>query len=137
MIEAISAVAIDVTDGVSGAAPALSSGRGQAQLFDVTQFEAALQNSEAAGAPQLAAPVDGSDANGFRAVLENLDSLNGRVDLLSDSALDYASGAREFTPGDMLEMTVRCHQFLFQCELTTNVANRSSDGIQQLFRQQS
>ena len=43
----------------------------------------------------------------------------------------------ELTPGQMMEMTMKCHQFLFQAELTSNVANRTSDGIQQLFRQQS
>jgi len=34
-------------------------------------------------------------------------------------------------------MTMQCHQFLFQSQLTSNVANRTSDGVQQLFRQQS
>ena len=34
-------------------------------------------------------------------------------------------------------MTMKSHHFLFQCEMTSNVANRTSDGIQQLFRQQS
>jgi hypothetical protein len=32
---------------------------------------------------------------------------------------------------------MRSHEFLFHCELVANVANRSSDGMQQLFRQQS
>ena len=44
---------------------------------------------------------------------------------------------REVTPGQVIEMTMKSHHFLFQCEMTSNVANRTSDGIQQLFRQQS
>jgi hypothetical protein len=40
-------------------------------------------------------------------------------------------------PGDMLMMTMRAHEFLFHCELTSNVANRSSEGVQQLFREQT
>lgn len=108
-------------------------------VIDVANFQSVLARTgiPEADAAQGAQAPGPAEPGSFRNVLESLDSLNGRVDLLSDSALEYASGAREFTPGDMLEMTVRCHQFLFQCELTTNVANRSSDGIQQLFRQQS
>ncbi len=37
----------------------------------------------------------------------------------------------------MLNLTVKCHEFMFHAELTSNVANRTSDGVQQLFRQQS
>ena len=34
-------------------------------------------------------------------------------------------------------MTVKAHEFMFHCQLTANVANRTSDGLQQLFRQQA
>ncbi len=40
-------------------------------------------------------------------------------------------------PSAMLEVTMACQQFMFKAQLTSNVANRTSDGIQQLFRQQS
>lgn len=40
-------------------------------------------------------------------------------------------------PSEMMQLTIRSQQFLFHCELTSNVANRTSDGVQQLFRQQS
>jgi hypothetical protein len=40
-------------------------------------------------------------------------------------------------PSELMMLTMRSHEFLFHCELTANVANRSSDGMQQLFRQQS
>jgi hypothetical protein len=41
------------------------------------------------------------------------------------------------TPGDMMMLTVRCQEFMFHCQLTSNIANRTSDGLQQLFRQQA
>jgi hypothetical protein len=41
------------------------------------------------------------------------------------------------TPADMLAMTTQAYEFLFHCELTSNVANRTSEGVQQLFQQQS
>ena len=52
-------------------------------------------------------------------------------------SIGFLGNVAELTPGQMMEMTMKCHQFLFQAELTSNVANRTSDGIQQLFRQQS
>jgi hypothetical protein len=36
----------------------------------------------------------------------------------------------------MIMLSVRCQEFMFHCQLTSNVANRTSDGLQQLFRQQ-
>jgi hypothetical protein len=37
----------------------------------------------------------------------------------------------------MVMLTVKSHEFLFHSQLTANVANRTSDGLQQLFRQQA
>jgi hypothetical protein len=44
---------------------------------------------------------------------------------------------QDATPADIVHLTMRCHEYLFRCELTSNVANRCSDDISQLFRQQS
>lgn len=44
---------------------------------------------------------------------------------------------RDMKPSELMMLTMRSHEFLFHCELVSNVANRSSDGVQQLFRQQS
>ena len=41
------------------------------------------------------------------------------------------------TPGEVVMLTVRCQEFMFHCQLTSNIANRTSDGLQQLFRQQA
>ena len=40
-------------------------------------------------------------------------------------------------PGEIMKLTVRCQEFMFHCQLTSNIANRTSDGLQQLFRQQA
>lgn len=134
MTDAISALTFDLVTPFSAVVPASAQ---PPSVFDVSRFENALRSSEPTAAEAEPATAAKSEGTSFRSVVESLQSLNGRVDLLSDSSVDYASGQKEFSPGDMLEMTVRCHQFLFQCELTANVANRTSDGIQQLFRQQS
>jgi hypothetical protein len=36
----------------------------------------------------------------------------------------------------MVMLSMRCQEFMFHCQLTSNIANRTSDGLQQLFRQQ-
>ena len=107
-------------------------------MVDVAQFQqsyAEAQRVQQASADQVDA-VAGSESEGFRALLGTLDSLNGRVDQLGDLS-KVATSKADLTPGDMLMLSVRCHEFLFHCELTSNVANRTSDGVQQLFRQQS
>jgi hypothetical protein len=71
----------------------------------------------------------------LRSVMKPLDQLDDRAASIASKATQFVSGA-EMTPGDMIMMTVRCQEFMFQCQLTSNVANRTSDGLQQLFRQQ-
>lgn len=67
--------------------------------------------------------------------------LNPLLNLNVDSArLATSAGAAEqaeLKPSELMMLTMRSHEFLFNCELVANVANRSSDGLQQLFRQQS
>ena len=54
----------------------------------------------------------------------------------SSQQADHATQT-EMKPSELMQFTMRSHEFLFHCELVANVANRSSDGMQQLFRQQS
>ena len=67
--------------------------------------------------------------------------LNPLLGLNSDSAGLAQTADRaaqiEMKPSELMQFTMRSHEFLFHCELVANVANRSSDGMQQLFRQQS
>lgn len=122
-------------------APALAQpvAKQPASLIDVAQFQqsyAQAQEAQQAAAPGQVGAAAGPESEGFRALLGTLDSLNGRVDQLGDLS-KVATSKADLTPGDMLMLSVRCHEFLFHCELTSNVANRTSDGVQQLFRQQS
>jgi hypothetical protein len=43
----------------------------------------------------------------------------------------------DLMPSDIAMLTFMTHDFGLRTELTSNIANKSSDGIQQLFRQQS
>lgn len=105
------------------------------QVYDVARFQQAYANAapvQQAPAPTAIEPL----SPGFKAVLQNFESLNGHAGNLGELATHLEAGA-EPTPGEMMQLTVKCHEFLFHAELTSNVANRTSDGIQQLFRQQS
>lgn len=41
------------------------------------------------------------------------------------------------SPGEMVSLTAKCQEFMFHCQLMSTVANKTSDGLSQLFRQQS
>lgn len=124
---------------INAAASMQPAGQSPASVIDVAQFQqsyAEAQRAQEAAAPNPATVSSASETEGVRSLLGALDSLNGRVDQLGDIS-KMATSSGDLTPGDMLMLSVRCHEFLFQCELTSNVANRTSDGVQQLFRQQS
>lgn len=72
---------------------------------------------------------------GLNALTNPLASLNRHSESLATQAAGLE--ARDMKPSELLLLTMRSHEFLFHCELVSNVANRSSDGVQQLFRQQS
>lgn len=96
---------------------------------DVTQsFNIAF---EQARARQAETP----DAGGLTAALSPLLSLGEKSSALVADADPVLSS--ELRPSELLQITMQSHQFLFHCELVANVANRASDGVQQLFRQQS
>lgn len=86
---------------------------------------------EKAQARQVAEP----DTGGLESVLSPLLSLGEKSSALVANADPVLTS--ELRPSELLQITMQSHQFLFHCELVANVANRASDGVQQLFRQQS
>jgi hypothetical protein len=99
-------------------------------LIDLpAQWQSAYQNSAAVkGAP--------TDNKLIASIVEPLNNLNETASTLraDATALNLKGNA---TPGEIVHLTMRCHEYLFRCEMTSNVANRASDDISQLFRQQS
>ena len=136
-MEPISAITFDLN--TSEAVPTTpATAGGQVSVFDIAQFE----ELHGAGVSPTIQPTSqaanaSSESSGFQAALNVLKTLNGRVDVLGTEALRFSSERKELSPSEMLTMTMHAHQFLFQSELTANVANRTSEGVQQLFRQQS
>ncbi len=133
---------VAVSAATASAGPSSAAGSAQPEVYDVASFRAAWDRAggppEASGKSAEVSATQPVESEGMRAVFEALESLNGRADELSERAeLFRSGGAHNLTPGDMLMITMHAHEFLFHSQMTANVANRTSDGVQQLFRQQS
>jgi len=103
----------------------------QAGTADIARFEAALMRAEGVrSAPAAASPQ-------VQALMRPFGHIDAQASSLSAKAAEFVASGKEMTPGDMIMMTVRSHEFMFHCQLTSNAANRTSEGLQQLFRQQS
>jgi hypothetical protein len=138
-MDAIATLAFELQPADAGLAATSAGGTAGAaahpSVFEVSHFNAAMA---AAANPAPAAhvmQVSASESQGFRTVMDTLNSLNGSAQSLGSQALQLQHG--QFRPSDMLMMTLKAQEFLFHCELTSNVANRTSDGVQQLFREQT
>jgi hypothetical protein len=112
-----------------------------AALADAGQFNQALGAASAVGQPAEAAsapPTEGLDAirPAMKGVMEALESVNGEASDLGKAADAAQARGTSMSPGEMVMLSMRCQEFMFHCQLTSNIANRTSDGLQQLFRQQ-
>jgi hypothetical protein len=139
-MDAISSVAFDISAAAAQpASVAAMPGASAATVFDVAHFDAAyatVAHTPAQSAAQVP-KVSASETDGFRSVMVMLQGLNGRAESIGAAASQSRTSQSRMTPADMLAMTTRAYEFLFHCELTSNVANRTSEGVQQLFQQQS
>jgi hypothetical protein len=135
MIEAIQVAGMDPAQAAMPGNAMNGGAQAHATPIDVRDFGVAMERT--ASAPPAAPPVQAAPSEGTRAVIAALNNLNSGAENINALSQSMSGNIAELTPGQMMEMTMKCHQFLFQTELTSNVANRTSDGIQQLFRQQS
>lgn len=96
-------------------------------------FADSLSRAEAANA---VGAVEGDNAV-IRAVIEPLDYINKEATALIEYAESAVSSGDELSPSEIVMLTAKSQEFMFHSQLTSNVANRTADGLQQLFRQQS
>lgn len=71
------------------------------------------------------------------ALFAPLDFINNEAKELAAYAQSAIESGNELTPSEIVTLTTRSQEFMFYSQLTSNVANRTADGLQQLFRQQS
>lgn len=104
---------------------------GGASAAEAGKFAASLER--AGGAPSAArAEMPGPFGNMLRA----LDGIDMQARSLTDYAQSSLASGGQMTPGEIVQLTMKAQEFMFQAQLTSNIANRSADGVQQLFRQQ-
>ena len=103
----------------------------QPGIAQATRFEQIF--AKATGDQQKSTAIDGGAV--LTNMLNPLIELNNKSEQLGVEAL--AATNNDVKPSELLMLTMQTHEFMFECQLTSNVANRSSDGVQQLFKQQS
>lgn len=131
-IEAIAAAAAGAGTAAMPPPDTIQAGPG-VSIADVTSFQSSL--TAAAGASGVGGPDALSPA--IKAMFTQLERVNGEAKAVSEYAATASASGMDMTPGEVVNLTMKCHEFMFHCQLTSNIANRTSDGIQQLFRQQS
>ena len=128
---------IDVSSLMPPAATAPATGGMQAgygvSFTDLGRFEHAMQTAQTRLETQ---PIK-APSEAMQAMAQPLEYVNNEAASLAEHAKSAMAAGDAMTPGAMVSLSVRCQEFMFHCQLTSNVANRASDGVQQLFRQQS
>ena len=104
-----------------------------ASIADQASFQGSLTAAQSIVGPAGADAL----APAMKAVFSQLEQVNGEARSVAETAKTASLKGKDMTPGEVVQLTMRCHEFMFHCQLTSSIANRTSDGIQQLFRQQS
>jgi hypothetical protein len=136
--EALAAIA--PAGATAGASPLATMPAGAAfSLNDIARFESFMSGgSRGAARTASTAPVGASafDSAALRDFIGPLDKINSSTERFV-AASEHISRDPNVGPGAMLMTMVSVQRFMLECQLTSSVANRASDGIQELFRQQS
>lgn len=127
-VESIAAASAAPPPRISELGPAVTPEQPPQASGDIAgRFDAALTN--AVGGAGDVPPA-------LRDMMGMLDKVNGEAKSVTEYARTAESSGSELTPGEVVQLTMRCQEFMFHCQLTSNIANRSAEGVQQLFRQQ-
>ena len=132
-IEIAAAAAMRHASSAAGAAAApVQVGYG-VSLTDIGGFQQAMAGASA----RLETRPVGASSEAAKQLMKPFEHINGEASRLSLDANAAQAAGREMSPSEIVQLTVHCQEFMFHCQLTSNIANRTSDGLQQLFRQQS
>ena len=100
---------------------------------DSAMFADSLSNVEAANKVEAV----NTDNDVMKSIVEPLDYINKEASALIEYAENAVKSGDELSPSEIVMLTAKSQEFMFHSQLTANVANRTADGLQQLFRQQS
>jgi hypothetical protein len=135
-VSALAALAPSAASGGTGSAGAVIApaqvGYG-VSLSDLGGFQQALAGASA----RLEARPVAATGEASKQLMKPFEFINQEAVSISQEAKAADAGGGDMSPGDMVLLTMRSQEFMFHCQLMSNIANRTSDGLQQLFRQQS
>ena len=132
-IDIAAATALNPATSAAGSAGAQVQAGYGVSLTDFSGFQQALASASARLEAQPVSPT----AQTTQALFKPFEFINNEAGEISATGKAAAANGKEMSPGEVVQMTMRCQEFMFHCQLTSNIANRASDGVQQLFRQQS
>lgn len=119
--------------GASSSVESVPLGYSGAFSSDSAMFAESLSS---AGAVQGIEPVATDNAM-VKAIMEPLEYINNEASALIEYAENAVKSGDDLAPSEIVMLTAKSQEFMFHSQLTANVANRTADGLQQLFRQQS
>src|SRR5262245_29440957 len=126
--QALSQATPAAAGGALGVAPAAAGGPVQVgygvSLTDLSGFQQSLQSA----AVRLEARPASGPSDATKALMKPFEHINGEATRIADEAKVAQTKGHEMTPGDMMMLTMRCQEFMFHVQLTSNIANRTSDG---------
>lgn len=96
-----------------------------------------FQQSMAQASQRLEAGAVSGPSEAAKQLMRPFEHINGEANQLAIEAKAAQAAGQDMSPSQMVNLSVRCQEFMFHCQLTSNIANRASDGLQQLFKQQS
>jgi hypothetical protein len=106
-------------------------------LTDLSGFEQALARAQDGGTSVLEPQAVAAPNKSMQALFKPLEHIDGEATSLHKAADTAQAAGNDLTPSEMVTLSMRCQEFMFDSELTANVANQTSDGLQQLFKQQA
>jgi len=114
---------------VAASSGTVEAGYGVNLSDDVAAFASSLDRAGGVSAPESSSVVT-------EALFAPLDFINNEAKSLAEYATAAVESGNEMTPAEIVTLTTRSQEFMFYSQLTSNIANRTADGLQQLFRQQ-
>jgi hypothetical protein len=120
-------------------APAAGAAAGQVQAgygVSLTDF-AGFQQAMAGVAARLEAAPAAVPSEAAKVLFTPFEHINTEAARLSADAQAAKDSGQEMKPGEVVMLSARSMEFMFHCQLMSSIANKTSEGLQQLFRQQS
>ena len=108
-----------------------------ASVGDTAAFDRALEHAQSGGAALLQTPATPTPGPAMQTLFSPLTQIDAAASQLSTYAHDAIESGLPMSPGEAVVFTTHVQEFGLMTQLTATAANRLSDGVQQVLRQQA